>query len=140
MESNNNYDEFIRPPDQIKRETLIPSFFSQEDLDIQNAIKISNDLAEEYDNDQMNKLISKIQERDITFRNIKFTFARIGKLDKEVFEIYEIIEDVINSYISNDIDFYVWDKETHCKIFKVIKNMRFNKEELKTLNDVLRSD
>lgn len=136
--NNHTSDEFIRPPDKIKRETLIPTFFSQEDLDIENAIKISNELAEKYDNEQMDKLIGKIQERDIQFRNIKFTFARIGKLDKEVFEIYEIIEHIINSYISTDIDFYLWDKETHNKIFKVIKNMRFNKEELKTLNDVMR--
>jgi hypothetical protein len=136
---NYNYnDEFVRPPDQIKRERLIPTFLSQEELDIQNAIKMSNELAEKYDNEQMDKLMNKIRERDVQFRNIKFTFTRISKVDKEVFEIYEIIEDIINSYISNDIDFYVWDNETHGRIFKVIKNMRFNKEELKILTDVMR--
>jgi len=92
-----------------------------------------------HDKTQMDSFMGEIQKRREQFRNIKFIFNRLGKVDKEVAEVYEIIQYIIDIYILGDIEMYKWDKETYNTIFKVIKNLRLNEVEmtlLKTLFQV----
>ena len=44
-----------------------------------------------------------------------------------------MIEHIIDKYIVGDIEKYDWDKITYERIFKTIKNMRFNQEEMNSL-------
>jgi hypothetical protein len=136
-------NEDIRPPDETKRETLIPAgnqtyihVKSQEELDIEEAIRKSNEIAEMHDKIQMDSFMGEIQKRREQFRNIKFIFNRVGKVDKEVAEVYEIIQYIIDSYILGDIETYKWDKETYNTIFKVIKNLRLNEVEMTLLTNL----
>ena len=141
-ELNNMDDDYntenIRPPDQIKRETLLDSSWyqpkTQEELDMEEAIKQSNDIAEQMENEQYQTFINKIEERKKEFKNILVKINRLKQIDKTVEELFETLITIINYYTSCDIDNYTFDKETYDEIFKNFRTMRFNKDEMASLS------
>ena len=143
--SNNNFDddEYIRPPDEVKRERLVDldneAWGAQyrEEFELAEAIRISNELAEKDDNERMEQYMNEINERREKFKNIHFIFKRVSKYDKDVYDIYEIVNDVIESYIVGVIQSYELDKETYDRIFNVIEKMRFSESERQVLKSIL---
>jgi len=146
MEFYKNEDDEIRPPDEVKRERLIdndnwiplslPMMKTTEELEIEEAIRLSNAAMDTYEEEQIQKLINELHFKKNKFKNINFIFKRVSKFDKEVAEIYEIVEHAIDKYIVGDIQTYGWDKETYERIFKTIKNLRFNEQEVNTLKEL----
>jgi septum formation topological specificity factor MinE len=131
-------DENIRPPDQTKRETLLDSSWyqpkTQEELDMEEAIRQSNDIAEQMENEQYQMFINKIEERKEEFKSILVKLNRLKQMDKTVEELFENVISIITHYTNCDIDNYEFDTETHDKIFKNFKTMRFNKDEMVSLS------
>lgn len=130
----------IRAPDKVKRERLIEDcdwshmpMKTPEELEIEEAIRVSNEAMDIYENEQIEKIINEIQEKKNKFKNIRFVFKRLSHFDSDIAEIYEMIEHIIDKYIVGDIEKYDWDKITYERIFKTIKNMRFNQEEMNSL-------
>jgi hypothetical protein len=130
MEFYKNEDDEIRPPDEVKRERLIDNngwtqlpMKSHEELEIEEAIRLSNAAMDTYEEEQIQKLINEVHSKKNKFKNINFIFKRVSKFDKEVAEIYEIVEHAIDKYIVGDIQTYGWDKETYERIFKTIKKI-----------------
>ena len=130
--------ENIRPPDQIKREALLDSSWyqpkTQEELDMEEAIRQSNDIAEQMENEQYQTFINKIEERKKEFKNILVKINRLKQIDKTVEDLFETLITIINYYTSCDIDNYTFDKETYHEIFKNFRTMRFNKDEMASLS------
>jgi len=130
-------DENIRPPDQTKRETLLDSSWyqpkTQEELDMEEAIRQSNDIAEQMENEQYQRFMNKIEERKEEFKNILVKINRLKQMDKTVEELFEPVITIIQNYVSCDIDNYAFDKETYDEIFKNFRTIRFNKDEMLSL-------
>ena len=130
--------ENIRPPDQIKREKLLDNFWydskTQEELDMEDAIMQSNDIAEQMENEQYHMFINKIEERKKEFKNILVKINRLKQIDKTVEDLFETLITIINYYTNCDIDNYNFDKETYHEIFKNFRTMRFNKDEMASLS------
>ena len=140
-ELNNIIDgnnENIRPPDQSKRETLLDSSWyqpkSQEELDMEEALRQSNDIAEQMENEQYQMFMNKIEERKEEFKSILVKINRLKQIDKTVEELFETVITIIKHYVSCDIENYVFDKETYDEIFKNFRTMRFNKDEMASLS------
>jgi hypothetical protein len=140
MDDDYKYDdnsENIRPPDQIKRETLLDSSWyqqkTQEELDMEEALRQSNDIAEQMENYQYQTFINKIEERKKEFKSILVKINRLKQIDKTVEELFETVITIIKYYVSCDIDNYAFDKETYDEIFKNFRTMRFNKDEMASL-------
>ena len=138
--NNDDNSENIRPPDQTKRETLLDSSWyqpkTQEELDMEEAIRQSNDIAEQMENEQYQMFINKIEERKEEFKSILVKLNRLKQIDKTVEELFETIIIIITHYTNCDIDNYEFDTETHDKIFKNFRTMRFNKDEMVSLTEL----
>jgi hypothetical protein len=130
-------DENIRPPDQIKREKLLDNFWydtkTQEELDMEEAIRQSNDIAEQLDISQYQMFINKIEERREEFKNILIKINRLKNIDKTVEGLFETVISIITYYINGDIDDYEFDRETRDKLFHNFKTMRLSKDEIVSL-------
>lgn len=140
--SNNELDsvDYIRPPDQSKKETLInnsgynPS--ALEELDIENAIRESNNIAEQIEMNQYQLFMNKIEERKCEFNDILIKLHRLKSLDKTAREVFEIIISIITQYTNCELDNCKFDIETHNKIFTTLKTIRFTKCEMSSLNKI----
>ena len=100
----------IRPPDQIKREKLLDNFWydsnTQEELDMEEAIRQSNNIAEQIEIRQYQMFINKVEERKEEFKSILVKLNRLKQMDKTVEELFEIIINIITRYTNCDIDNY----------------------------------
>ena len=127
-------NENIRPPDQIKREKLLDNFWydskTQEELDMEEAIRQSNDIAEQMELNQYQMFINKVEERKEEVKSILVKLNRLKQMDKTVEELFETIISIITYYTNCDIDNYEFDTETHDRMLKIFRTMRFNKDEM----------
>jgi hypothetical protein len=62
---------------------------------------------------------------------------KIGKFDKEVREIYEILDPIIELYCKQYIQTCELDIETYDKIFDILKKIRNNQQVLDILKTIL---
>ena len=71
------------------------------------------------------------------FKEFLFNLNKIGKFDKEIREIFDIIDPIIESYCNQVITSYEFDKETYDKIFNVINKIRMNEGILNILQTII---
>jgi len=144
-------DENIRTPDSIINEQLIQE--QEQDLemsynkDIEEAIYLSfqetkqSDILNEENEKYEEQLIQQFQketiERKKKFSQILFTMERLIKIDKEVNEVYEIIEPIIESYCNQMIEVCELDKKTYEKIFYIISKIRLNITNIDLLKTII---
>jgi hypothetical protein len=131
---------FIRSPDESKREILINDSKSNEELELESTILQSLQEEEEYYNVQLNTLMNQIKCRREMFKNIEFTIKRVGAFDKNILEIYGLIEYVIDSYCSGNIENYKYDKITYDKIFNTLLKIRLSESEINLLKSIILID
>ncbi len=144
-------DENIRTPDSIINEQLIQE--QEQDLemsynkDIEEAIYLSfqetkqSDILNEENEKYEEQLIQQFQketiERKKKFSQILFTMERLIKIDKEVNEVYEIIEPIIESYCNQMIEVCELDEKTYEKIFYIISKIRLNIKNIDLLKTII---
>ena len=156
--NNNNPDE-IRPPDPVKRETLIEQFdnfnnmynnnnnnnnfndndifediddnYNQYDIEFHCALQLSRD---EY---EMLAQQSERQQRVGILLNIKQRLLRVKGFDMDNNKIYEMIISIIEMYETEKINTFGVDKENYTAIFNVTQLVRFNKDEIELLKDII---
>lgn len=147
-------EPYIRPPDKITKIQMIgdetcdeTTKYNQskeehdlEEHELEEALRASCELAEKYDNEQMEMYMNKINERNEEFRNINFIFKRISTFDKEVAYIYNIVYYAINNYVTENLQSFVLDKDVYEDTFRVIKRMRFNEKEHCLLKSIMKSN
>ena len=80
--------------------------------------------------------MNKIEERKEEFKSILVKINRLKQMDKKVEELFETVISIITYYTNGDIDNYEFDTETHDKLFKIFRTMRFNKDEMVSLTKI----
>jgi hypothetical protein len=134
----------IRPPDEVKRETLIEDTRSTFQKEIDVAVYQSIQEHEEYVK-QMADFETKImyessletENRTKQFSCLLHDIDKISRFDKQIKEIYNIIEPIIESYCFQLIINYEFDKITYEKIFTTLSTIRTNKKDIELLKTVI---
>ena len=142
----NHYDEEIRSPDEVKRERLIQDnrceFQKQMDealyLSLQE-IKQQEEISQNYEEEIIKNFYNELQKRKDSFSNLLMDLNRLIKFDKDIKEIYEIIEPIIDSYCNQYIEVVELDLITYENIFKVIGTVRTDKKNIELLKTILLS-
>jgi hypothetical protein len=137
-------EENIRLPDEVKRETLIEDTRSTFQKEIDGAIYQSM-LEHEEHAQQMADFETKIMyDSSLETENRKKQFAcllhdmdKVSRFDKQIKEIYNIIEPIIESYCFQFIINYEFDKITYEKIFTTLSTIRTNKKDIELLKTVI---
>jgi hypothetical protein len=144
MDSIINDIENIRAPDEVKREQLLEDNRSDFDKQMDEALYLSlQELKEQeeinklYEDDIFDTYLSETKKRKELFRDLLFDLNKLTKFDKDIKEIYEIIEPIIDTYCGQFINFCELDEETYDRIFKVIGTVRTNKNNIEVLKSIL---
>jgi hypothetical protein len=141
---NDFEDEEIRAPDEVKRERLIDDnrceFQKQMDealyLSLQE-IKNVEEINKKYEELIIQNYHNEINERREKFVGLLLDINKLIRFDKDIKEIYEIIEPIIESYCNQYIEYVELDEETYDKIFKVIGTIRTNKKNIELLQKII---
>jgi hypothetical protein len=138
------FDEEIRPPDDIKREKLIQDTRSEFDREMEEALYLSmQEVREEeiknhkFEEEIFNNYIKEQNERRELFRDLLINMNKLSRFDKDIKELYDFLDPIIEAYCNHYITRYELDKETHDKIFKVLKTIRVNKNTLDILQTII---
>jgi hypothetical protein len=127
-------DDNIRPPDKVKRERLIETNpweeeeFEEEEFEediLQNML--------DYEKEIQKFFIEEKNRRKENFNVLLLKMKRLANYDKEVEEIYNIIDPIIESYCEQVIQYYEVDKITYERIFSVLSSIRIDTEVLKQI-------
>jgi len=160
----NNYDENgeneknIIEQDKIKREILIEDDrYYEEDIyngelkekekeeeDINLALNLSinefnkqNELNNKFEEELINNYQNLWNERKEIFQPLLLELIRLSNYDKEIKEIYEILEPIIESYCKQYFEILELDQIIFDKIFKVLSSIRINKNIIDILKTVI---
>jgi hypothetical protein len=139
-----NDDNNIRAPDSVKVDRLMEDTRSEYDKQIDQAMYLSiqefkklEEINEKYEEEIINEHIKLINERKEIFRGFLFDLNKLIRHDKDIKEIYEIIEPIIDSYCVNYINQFEIDTLTHDRIFKIIGNIRTDKNAMELLKKII---
>ena len=140
----NEYNDNIRLPDEVKVEQLTEDNRSDYDKQFEEAMHLSitdfrvqEELYKKYEEDLINDHNKIIAERKNLFRGLLFDLNKLIRFDKEIKEIYEIIEPIIDAYCEQYIKEYEVDSFTYDRIFKMISNIRTDKKNIELLKKIL---
>ena len=141
---NNNSDDNVRAPDKIKKEQLLQDNRSEYEQQEEDArywslleFNEQKELNEKYEADLIIEHNRIIKERRELFRGFLFDVNKLVRFDKDMKEIYEIIEPIIDSYCAQYMNQCEIDTVTHDRIFKVIWNIRTDKNAIELLKKII---
>jgi hypothetical protein len=144
---NFNNDEIseIRPPDQTITDRLISDTNRLHTEDniiniINNIDKAELELAisesikeqEAYDKRQ-SEISQKTKLRIGTFKNILEKIKRVGMVDKEISDFYDVIQPMVDSYCACNVDRFECDEVMYTTIFDTLKKIRLTESEFESL-------
>ena len=139
-----NYDNNVRAPDIVKVDRLMEDTRSEYDKQIDEAMYLSikefkklEEINEKYEEEIINEHIKLINERKDLFKEFLFDLNKLIRYDKDIKEIYEIIEPIIDSYCVYYINQFEIDTLTYNRIFKIIGNIRTNKNAIELLKKII---
>jgi hypothetical protein len=142
--SGNLYDENIRSPDPVINERLIEDTktFEEKQLDeaIYNSLQEIQCIQKEMEIYEK-KIISDYQNETIRRKDLFSDFLlnvnRTAAFDKEIKEIYNIIEPIITLYCEQYIEKHEFDEVTYDKIFKTLSTIRMKKTDIENVKTIL---
>lgn len=131
----------IRCPDKVKREILFDDTRSDFERQLDEALYVSLQESEEknkvYEDEIYNNYFTETARRKEAFRELLFDLRKLIKFDKEIKEIYEIIEPIIEAYCSQFINCFEADEETYDRIFGVLGTIRTNKNNIELCKGII---
>jgi hypothetical protein len=137
-------EDNIRPPDAVVSEQLLEDNRSDFEKQLDEAMYLSmQEMTQQHvHNKQFEEQIiqdytKETNRRKEIFKEFLFHLHKTSKFDKEVGEIYDIIEPIIESYCGQFIETCELDEETYDKIFKILKKIRNNQQSLDTLKTII---
>jgi len=95
------------------------------------------DLQKRYEEEIIANFYTVSNERKEKFREFLFDLNKLIRFDKDIKEVYEIIEPIIDAFCNQIIEFGELDSLTYDKIFKSIKGLRTNKKNFEYLQSLL---
>lgn len=141
---DDNFDDNIRPPDEIKVEQLLEDTRSEYEKQIDEAmylsfqeIKNQEELYKKYEEQLLRDHNDETNKRNEHFKKFLFDLNKLSKIDKEVKNIFNIIEPIIESYCLQYIQTCELDIETYEKIFKLLDKIRTDKSAVETLKTII---
>lgn len=141
---NLDNEDNIRPPDAVISEQLLEDTRSEYEKQIDEAIYLSFQeikeqeiLAKKYEEQLVNDYNEETSKRKKIFEKFLFDLHKVSKIDKEIREIYEIIDPIIESYCFQYIHKCELDVETYKKIFKLINKVRTDKNVVEYLKNII---
>ena len=141
---NNNSDDNVRAPDKIKKEQLLQDNRSEYEQQEEDArywslleFNEQKELNEKYEADLIIEHNRIIKERRELFRGFLFDVNKLIRFDKDMKEIYEIIEPIIDYYCAQYMKQCELDPITYDRIFKVIGNIRTDKNNIELLKKII---
>lgn len=142
-----DYEDNIRPPDEIVTEQLLEDTRSEYEKQIDEALVLSlneirenHNLNKKYEEQLLKEYNEETNKRKQTFEKFLFDLHKVSKIDREVREIYEIIDPIIESYCSQYINICEFDNETYEKIFKLLSKVRTDKSAVELLKTIILKD
>jgi hypothetical protein len=142
--SSSDFEDDIREPDSIIREQLMEDNRSEYDKQIDEAIKLSykdmieqQEMSRKYEEKLLKEYNEESNRRREIFRDFLLNLNKISRFDKEVREIYEIIEPIIDSYCNQYIELCELDEKMYDKIFGMLKKIRNNQVALNRLKTII---
>ncbi len=144
--SFNDFDDNngVRAPDKVKTERLIEDTRSEYEKQMDEALYLSiqefkqqEEINRKYEEEILNEHVKIINERKELFQGFLFNLNKLIRLDKDVKEIYEIIEPIIDSYCTQSINHCEIDSVTYDRIFKIIGNVRTNINTVELLKKII---
>ena len=136
----NFYEDEIRPPDKIKRETLLQDNRSVFDKQLDEALYQSLQLYqnevqkhEELEKKFLQQQREEIEKRKNLVRPILFELNRIRKFDPKINNIFEIIDPILDSYCGLAFEDCSLDKKTYHTIFNGLTKTRINMDILMSI-------
>jgi hypothetical protein len=142
--SFNDTEDNIRPPDEVKVEQLLEDTRSDFEKEIEQAIYLSfqevrnqEEISRKYEEQILKEYNEESNRRKDIFRDLLLSLNKISRFDKEVREIYEIIDPIIDSYCSQYIEICELDEKTYDKIFELLKKIRNNQSAFNLLKEII---
>ena len=136
--------ENTRAPDKVIKERLLDDDRSEFEKQTDEALYLSlQELKEQeeinsiYEDEIINTYTNETRKRKELFRELLFDLNKLTKFDKDIKEIYEIIEPIIDTYCGQFINFCELDEETYDNIFKIVGTVRTNKKNIEALKTIL---
>lgn len=144
MSNNEDNEDNIRPPDEVISEQLLEDDRDEFQKQMDEAMYLSmqettrqRDINREYEEQILKDYRSETNRRTEIFKDFLFNLNKVGKFDKEVREIYDILDPIIESYCGQFIETCELDEETYEKIFNTLKKIRNNQQTLDTLKTII---
>ena len=142
--SFNDIDDNIRPPEESFNERLLEDTRTEFEKQIDEAMYLSmkeinqqQDINRQYEEQLMKDYFEESNRRKDIFKDFLFNLNKLIKFDKDIREIYNIIEPIIESYCSQCIEVCELDTETYDKIFDTLKKIRNNQIAFDTLKSII---
>lgn len=141
---NIDNEDNIRPPDDVISEQLLEDTRSEYEKQIEEALLLSlNDvrdthiLNKKFEEQILKEYNEETAKRKHTFEKLLFDLHKVGKIDKEVREICDIVEPIIETYCNQYIHICEVDVETHNKIFTLLGKIRTDKNAVEILKTII---
>lgn len=141
---DNQEDDNIRIPDEVVTEQLLEDTRNDFEKQIDDAIYLSiqemkqhHEIIRQYEEQIIKDYSDETDRRTNLFKNLMANMIKLCKFDKEVGEIYNILEPIIQSYCSQYIQSCELDGETYDKIFNILKKIRNDQQTLDTLKTII---
>jgi len=139
-----SFNDEIREPDEVIREQLIEDtrceFQKQMDeamyLSMQEAIQ-QEKVFQEFEEQVINDYLRETTSRKELFQKLFIDINKLVKFDKDIKEVYEIIDPVIENYCQKYIEIWETDEETYSKIFKTLSTIRTDKTAIERLRTII---
>lgn len=139
-----NCDDTVRQPDAVKKERLLEDNRSDFDKQMDEVLYLSlqemkelEEISAVYENNILNEYLCESTRRKENFRELLFDINKLTKFDKDIKEIYEIIEPIIDTYCGQFINSCELDEETYNRIFNVLRTIRTNKNNIELLKLII---
>ena len=130
-DDDDNDDDDIRSQDKVIKEQLYQDNMSDYEKQIVETIQQSITELEQQQNEQMeyettllSEYVNETKRRVDQFKDFLLNIKTVGSFDKEIREIYEIIQPIIDAYCGQYFEVYEFDEITYNKIFDTLSKIR----------------
>ena len=144
---NESNDDNIRPPDSVVSNQLLEDTRSDFEKEMDEAIYLSyqeirekQEFARKYEEQLLKDYNEESCKRKQAFEKFLFDLKKVSKIDKEIRDIYDIIDPIIESYCSQCINNCDLDIETYEKIFNLLGKIRTDKDAIEILKTIILKD
>jgi hypothetical protein len=139
-----NSPDTIRDPDSVFNEQLLEDNRSEFDKQIDEALYVSlqesqhlNSLNIQYEEEIIRKFEKECVDRREKFTKFLLELNKLIRFDKDVKEIYQIIEPIIEAYCNQFIEICEFDEVTYNKIFKTLSTIRIDQNCIDLLKNII---